>query len=380
MRHALLQVGATLLLLAAGSHAYSKDILYAGERLTTNQYLQSANGSYRFILQSDGNVVLYNTSSRALWASNTVGTGGVTLNMQGDGNLVLRNASGSSVWSSKTYNTGANRAIMRDDGNFVLSTSSNTVVWATNTQQTDGGSTSTGSITHVGTTQVWDSDGQRVTVARPTSSKAGDLLVLVLHRTDDFLPYDISGWTRRAECYKENNGYQCMEVSDCTSSSGGFCSRFENTYTGRDLAQVVFTRTAGSSEPSSYSFNLNQDSTGHPGWAILTALRGANTSSPVRAWDNKGCDGSDDSLFPSVDGRKGDMLLLSQSFDDAVSKDKFGAPSGMTTFGYVSNSDEAGFMYGAILSSDGPTGIRQTTGSGASSCKDALVSMTIRPQ
>lgn len=234
-------------------------------------------------------------------------------------------------------------------------------------------------ISHIGTTQVWDADGQGVTIAKPANTSAGDLMVLILHRTDDMLPFAVNGWTRRAECYKEDNGYQCLKVSDCTTISGSFCSRFQSKYNGRDLAQVVFTRTAGSTEPSNYSFNLNQDSTGHPGWAILTTLRGANTSSPVRATANKGCDNDPDSLFPSVDGRKGDMLLLSQSFDDAIAKDKFGAPNGMATFGYVSNSDEAGFLFGGILTQDGPTGVRRTNGSGGPNCKDALVSVTIKP-
>lgn len=235
-------------------------------------------------------------------------------------------------------------------------------------------------ISHVGTSQVWDSDGQSVKIAKPANTQAGDLLVLILHRTDDMLPHALNGWARRAECYKENNGYQCQTIANCTTTSGNFCTRFESKYTGRDLAQAVFTRTAGSSEPSSYSFNLNQDNTGHPGWAILTTLRGANTSAPVRAWAHKGCDGDIDSLFPSVEGRKGDMLLLSQSFDDKVSKDTFGAPSGMSTLGYIANSDESGFLYGSILTADGPTGIRRTSGSGASDCKDALVSLAIKPQ
>ncbi|MDX5297342.1 MAG: hypothetical protein LPK85_00175, partial [Gammaproteobacteria bacterium] len=347
-------------------------------------------GRYRFYLQGDGNLVLRNAAMASLWSSGTHGKGGVKLSMQGDGNLVLYTSKGSSVWSTKTNGKGANRAVLRNDGNFLLLNAANGIVWSTNTAQC-GTPTPTPAptptptpaegISHVGTTQVWDRDGLGLSVNRPSGTRAGDLMVLVLHRTDDLLPFAVSGWTRRAECYKEDNGYQCLNVSDCTSSSGGFCTRFQSKYRGRDLAQVVFTKTAGSSEPSSYTFNLNQGSTGgHPGWAILTTLRGANTSSPVRAWANKGCDGDADSLFPSVEGRKGDMLLLSQSYDDAVSKDKFGAPNGMSTFGYVSNSDEAGFLFGGLLSSDGPTGVRRTNGSGASSCKDALVSLTIKPQ
>lgn len=235
-----------------------------------------------------------------------------------------------------------------------------------------------GAIEHIGTTEVWDSDGQGVTVSRPSGTRAGDLMVLILHRTDDHLPFEVSGWNRAAECYKEDNGYQCLNVSDCTTRSGSFCDRFQGKYRGRDLAQVVFYKRAGSSEPGSYRFNMNKDSSGHPGWAILTTLRGANTSDPIRDTANRGCDRNADSLFPSVYGRKGDMLLLSQSFDDAVSQSKFGAPGGMSTFGYVSKSDEAGFLYGAVLDKDGETGERKTSGEGASSCKDALVSVTIK--
>lgn len=377
-RSIVLTVTATLLSLCSAL-ALAKDTLFANERLSSNQYLESANGQYRFWLQGDGNLVLRNAAGTSLWASGTNGKGGVTLNMQGDGNLVLRNASSASVWATGTNGKGANRATLQDNGNFVLLTSASAIVWQTNTGTTPPPPAPAG-ISHVGTTEEWDDDGQSVRISKPSNTQAGDLMVLILHRTDDLLPYAVSGWTRRAECYKEDNGYQCVNVSDCTKSSGGFCLRFKDKYNGRDLAQAVFTKTAGSSEPSSYSFNLNQDSSGHPGWAILTALRGANTSSPVRAWANKGCDGDVDSLFPSVDGRKGDMLLLSQSFDDAVAKDKFGAPNGMSTFGYKSNSDEAGFLFGGILTSDGATGVRRTNGSGASDCKDALVSLTVKPQ
>ncbi|MBZ2167370.1 hypothetical protein [Marinobacter sp. F4216] len=239
---------------------------------------------------------------------------------------------------------------------------------------------SNGGISHVGTTQVWDSDGQNMRIRRPSGSKEGDLLVLFLHRTDDVLPFHVDGWQRAGECYKENNGYDCLTVPDCTDISGSFCNRFENSYYGDDLAQVVLTREVSPDEPDSYTFHLGAWSDGQPGWAILTALRGADTRDPVRDWSHRGCDNDPRSAFPPVDGRKGDMLLLSQSFDDAVSQRRFGAPSGTSTFGYVSNSDEAGFLYGGLIMSDGPTGVMETRGDGASSCKDALISLTIRPR
>jgi len=109
-------------------------------------------------------------------------------------------------------------------------------------------------------------------------------------------------------------------------------------------------------------------------------LRNADTSDPVRDWSFKGCDGEADSLFPSVYGETGDMVLLSQSFDDAIAKAKFGPPSGTNSFGYVSNSDEAGFLFGGILDATGETGPMRTQGDGGPNCKDALVSLTIKPQ
>ncbi|WP_416395512.1 hypothetical protein [Allohahella sp. A8] len=233
-------------------------------------------------------------------------------------------------------------------------------------------------IQHINTTQVWDSNGQGVRINRPSGTRAGDLQVLVIHRTDDHLPFEVSGWKRAAECYKEDNGYQCLTVADCTSRSGNFCDRFSGKYRGRDLAQVVLYKTAGSSEPSNYSFDFNKDTSGHPGWAILTTLRGADTGNPIRDTATRGCDGNSDSLFPSVYGKRGDMVLLSQSFDDAVSKSRFNPPDNTMTFGYVSNSDEAGFLFGGVLSRDGETGAMKTHGEGASSCKDALVSLTVR--
>ena len=235
-------------------------------------------------------------------------------------------------------------------------------------------------IKHVGTTEKYDSNGQGLRISRPSGSKSGDLLILVLHRTDDDLPLYVDGWKRVAECFKKDNGYDCSTEKDCTSwHNSDFCGSFGG-HGGHDLAQAVFYRKVGSGEPSSYTFDLNRDSSGHPGWAILTALRGAATSYPVRDWSYKGCDGSSDSLFPSVYGKSGDMVLLSQSFDDRVSQSKFGAPSGTSTFGYVSQSDEAGFLFGGTLRSTGETGKMKTRGDGASSCKDALVSLTIKPR
>jgi hypothetical protein len=368
------------------STGHTSNNLLPGGQLATNQYLGSKDGSHRLYLQSDGNLMLKRMSDgKSLWSSGTGGKSATRLQLQKDGNLVLRTASGKAVWSTKTAGSGATKLYLHSAGQLVLYRDSK-VVWSVNgtasepDEQPDEPSGTDGKITHVGTNSVWDGDGQNIRIARPSGSKAGDLLVLILHRTDDDLPLYVNGWTRVAECYKGDNGYACSTEATCKSwHNDDFCGDFGG-HGGHDLAQSIFYRKASSSEPSSYTFNLNRDSSGHPGWIILSALRGAATSNPVRDWAHMGCDGSSRSVFPSVYGVAGDMVLLSQSFDDKVAQSKFGAPSGTKTFGYVSNSDEAGFLFGGTLNKTGETGKMTTTGDGASSCKDALVSLTIKPQ
>jgi hypothetical protein len=240
-------------------------------------------------------------------------------------------------------------------------------------------------IRHIATTEIWDRDGQNVKIDRPSESKTGDLLVLALHRTDADLPLKLKGWTRAAECFKQANGYDCVTAEDCVAweSNSDFCRTFKykkDNVKGHDLAQVIFYKTVLDYEPSSYTFDLNITSGSHPGWAILTALRGADTTNPIRNWANEGNDGESDSKFPSVIGKKGDMLLLSQSFDDEIAQSKFNPPDGTRLFGYVANSDESGFLFGGTLNSSGETGPMKTHGRGGPKAKDALISLTIRPK
>jgi len=250
---------------------------------------------------------------------------------------------------------------------------------------------------YLGSTRVYDPNGQNLLINRPHQSRAGDLLVLVLHRTDDVLPLVVPGWERAAECYKQDNGFDCATATDCDTwfSDGRFCRSFGDKGGGRDLAQVVLYRFVAYNEPWSYEFDLNRDTSGHPGWAILAAIRGADLSNPIRDWSHRGCDRTTASEFPSVYGETGDLVLLSQSFDDPASADAFLAPIGTELLGYVTgerdyvsaydhntplHNDETGFLFGGTLDRTGHTGPMRTEGPGGPKCKDALVSLTIRPQ
>lgn len=132
-------------------------------------------------LQDDGNLV--SIDYRAIWATNTnipliaVGggkniippgtslvpgqpyaSGGFSLVFQTDGNLVLLNSSNGVVWNSQTANKGAAQAVMQEDGNFVISTAAGQVLWQTKSGGHPGAYLqvqSTGSLCLVTQTPVW---------------------------------------------------------------------------------------------------------------------------------------------------------------------------------------------------------------------------------
>lgn len=109
--------------------AYS-DRLNEGESLSKGQWIRSSNGAYTFIMQDDGNLVLYGRG-RALWASNTAGRAVNNVIMQGDGNLVIYGYPGP-IWASNTVNFPGSNLVVQNDGNVVIYIARKPI-WATNT-------------------------------------------------------------------------------------------------------------------------------------------------------------------------------------------------------------------------------------------------------
>ncbi|BBN17254.1 protein MpGH17.21 [Marchantia polymorpha subsp. ruderalis] len=106
-----------------------------GMRLSSGQFVESKNRAYRFIMQANCNLVLYQTNVGHLWASNTAGCGSDGyMVLQSDGNAVVY-AGGVARWASKTWgrNDGAHRIDVQDDGNTVMYNEANKAIWATNT-------------------------------------------------------------------------------------------------------------------------------------------------------------------------------------------------------------------------------------------------------
>jgi hypothetical protein len=120
-------LSATLALLTP-SHAHN--LLYSGEYLYGGQSLTE--GSYTFIMQTDCNLVLYD-SGRAIWSSGTYKKAeNCFLSMQYDGNLVIYSGSWA-LWSSNTQRSRGNFVVvLQRDRNVVLY---GPALWATGTNR-----------------------------------------------------------------------------------------------------------------------------------------------------------------------------------------------------------------------------------------------------
>ncbi|QBD75425.1 lectin [Ktedonosporobacter rubrisoli] len=112
------------------------NILQPDEALYPGDQLNSNNDDYIFILQDDGNLVLYCVAYETynpLWASGTNGYPAQMCIMQADGNLVIYDPAGDPLWASGTNGYDDSYLIIQDDGNAVIYTPYGDPVWATGT-------------------------------------------------------------------------------------------------------------------------------------------------------------------------------------------------------------------------------------------------------
>jgi hypothetical protein len=114
-------------------------IVTGGNNLWRGQQCQI--GKARLVMQSDGNLVVYDEYGAARWASNTYGVGD-RANIQHDGNFVVYDSNGTPHWASNTCCTGTERVLsVQSDGNVVIYQTNGhlsepqywTHIWATDT-------------------------------------------------------------------------------------------------------------------------------------------------------------------------------------------------------------------------------------------------------
>lgn len=112
--------------------------LELGQGLSANQVLVPEGPNVcncRAVMQGDGNFVVYRGNT-ALWNTHTWNNPNAQFLLQTDGNMVVYDFSGRAKWSSRTNNKGAWRLYMQGDCNLVLySFNFSTAVWQSNTRR-----------------------------------------------------------------------------------------------------------------------------------------------------------------------------------------------------------------------------------------------------
>ncbi len=245
---------------------------------------------------------------------------------------------------------------------------------------------------YVASTTTGKAQNGTVSISIPSGTASGNLLLLILHRTDDvnfwggpsqladrMTPDDVDDWNGPVtKCSFDNSA----KDFDCAGSDKN------------DLNQVVYWKKATAADVGGKVTTINFPGS-HAAWAIMARIpNGHSSSNPVRAWAGQtACDKIRGTRFPSVNGNSGDLLLLSSSFDDGdinpntkvsgfITSSNFTAPSGFARNAFVIDKDEAGYLYSKPLAATGGTGTPASVGpesdGDVSPCKDIAVSMVIR--
>jgi hypothetical protein len=118
----------TIITVAQGNLMRPGEVLYPG------QFIRSSSGVYTFVLQTDGNLVLYVSQGVPLWASNTNGRPVAACIMQTDGSLVVLEPGRKVDWTSNTSNNPGSYFTIQNDGNGVVYKPGNVAIWATHTR------------------------------------------------------------------------------------------------------------------------------------------------------------------------------------------------------------------------------------------------------
>jgi hypothetical protein len=106
--------------------------LTGGQGLGVGASIKSCNGAATLIHQTDGNVVVYDRLG-ALWSTGTPGRATSNFIMQGDGNLVLYSNTGTPLWASGTGWSPGSVVRVQDDCNLVVYSAGGVPIWVSQT-------------------------------------------------------------------------------------------------------------------------------------------------------------------------------------------------------------------------------------------------------
>ncbi|MFF0885384.1 mannose-binding protein [Streptomyces sp. NPDC003456] len=96
-------------------------VLEVNQAWTTNRI--------RMIMQTDGNLVVYNEKGKPIWASMTFGQNHRAI-FQQDGNLVIHNGDDRPIWAARTHGHEGAQLVLRADAKVVI-VHNGGVIWST---------------------------------------------------------------------------------------------------------------------------------------------------------------------------------------------------------------------------------------------------------
>jgi hypothetical protein len=118
-------------LLASNGAAGAYDTLLPEWALNPDQSIYSADGRYRLIYQSDGNLVLYDQSTgSSRWDSHTNGTSPGQVVMRNSGDLIIYDSNGNMLWDSGT-SIPFSFLLVQTDGNLIIASPTGVLVATT---------------------------------------------------------------------------------------------------------------------------------------------------------------------------------------------------------------------------------------------------------
>lgn len=115
-----------------------QSMMQPGDVLHPGWSIYSPSEQLQLIMQTDGNLVLYDGAGHALWSSVTDHHPGAYATMQTDGNLVVYPPSGRALWASRTDHHSGAYLYLQSDGNLVVYQGSK-ALWASHTNGKEAG-------------------------------------------------------------------------------------------------------------------------------------------------------------------------------------------------------------------------------------------------
>ncbi|MCW2527384.1 MAG: hypothetical protein JWM76_2244 [Pseudonocardiales bacterium] len=209
------------------------------------------NSQYQLIMQTDGNLVEYG-NGHALWSTGTQSPGASFL-VQSDGNAVVYSRAGAALWASRTSGHGDSTLTLQSDGNLILSSASG-VTWANMAPGADtlsaGTTLTAGQGLHSADWRFWlimQADGNLVQYAdgRPVwfTSTSGAGSRLSLQTDGNLVVYDSqNAATWSSATFGKNPVLDMQADNNAVIYAAGIAMSLTNSISASSIEVAVFNR------------------------------------------------------------------------------------------------------------------------------------------